>query len=366
MEEASRRLCYVMPEYDAKSHTHFAYLGEFVAALGKKYDLTLIVERGGLPSRSWNYARGAVAGSGFFGAPRLFLLLFGARLRGVRDFYVHYSFAAAFLASCLTRVLGGRVFYWNCGLPWQYRRGYLRERFERSTYRLITHLVTGTEGMKKLYAKHYSLALESIKVMPNWINAARVDELISAARGRDIRSELGIPREAKLLLFVHRLSERKGANYLPEILAALDERYYLAVIGDGPERAALEKRFAESGLVGRVRFLGWKPQNELAAYYLAADVFLMPSNEEGSPHVLLEAMAYGVPFAASNVGGVPEIAPPELRFLVVPVGDVPAFVGVIRAVFDHSVGEIAAIEREWVKKYSLENSLAIFGSFLAE
>ncbi|MEK7520884.1 MAG: glycosyltransferase family 4 protein [Patescibacteria group bacterium] len=351
------KLCYILPEYDPRSHTHFAYLPGFIREISKDFAVFLVIEKGERPPDDWGCRRIWVARFSFPPVKwcELHCRLLYARLWGCRDFYVHYSFGSAFLASTIVKVCGGRVFYWNCGLPWQYRRGFLRETFERLTYRLISFLVTGTEELKKQYAAHYRLSPEKIKVMPNWIDLREVENRRAAFGGAaQLRGELAVRAGQKVVLFAHRLSRRKGAHYLPEILDKLrDENAVLLIAGDGPEGESVKAEMENRGLKDFARFLGWVPNSELAGYYSLADVFIMPSEEEGFPRVLLEAMAFGVPFVAFDAGSAREIIPPALGDFVVPAGDVAVFAGRIAEVLKKDAAEIRAVEKEWVKKFDL-------------
>jgi glycosyltransferase involved in cell wall biosynthesis len=81
----------------------------------------------------------------------------------------------------------------------------------------------------------------------------------------------------------------------------------LTLVGDGPDRPLLERLAAECGLAGRVRFEGWKTQDELQAIYAAADAFVFSSFAEGIPVALMEAMAMGLPCVAPWLAGIPEL-----------------------------------------------------------
>jgi glycosyltransferase involved in cell wall biosynthesis len=116
-----------------------------------------------------------------------------------------------------------------------------------------------------------------------------------------VRLSGGVP-DGPLLLYVGRLSPEKGLDTLGEILDAVPEAR-LALVGDGPARAALERRYAGR----RVHFTGFLRGEELAAAYASADVFLMPSTTETLGFVVLEAMASGCPVVAARAGGVPEL-----------------------------------------------------------
>ncbi len=320
------KLCFIIPEYDRETPTHFSYLYDFIEKISEGFDIFLIAERGrGNPPKGVNrfYIQK-------FQHPVLRVLeneimIERARLAGYKTFYVHYSFLSAYHASIITRFWGGEVFYWNCGEPWKYKRGLIRNLFERAVYKLVHFLVTGTEGLKKKYAEYYGLSSEKIKVMSNWIDVSKIFRSATDVR-IDLKISLDIPATSKVILFVHRLSKRKGAHYLPEILNELkDENAVMVIIGDGPERKDIESRVKNYELWSRARFCGWVPQKDLARYFSIADVFIMPSDEEGFPHVLLEAMAYGVPFAAFDVGGVREIIPDQALEYVTPSGDVKLF-----------------------------------------
>lgn len=86
----------------------------------------------------------------------------------------------------------------------------------------------------------------------------------------------------------------------------------LSIVGDGKHRPELEKRAAALGLTERVRFLGQLPAGEAVREQLdRADLFVLPSRQEGLPRAMVEAMARGLPCIGSTVGGIPELLPPE-------------------------------------------------------
>lgn len=115
----------------------------------------------------------------------------------------------------------------------------------------------------------------------------------------------------KTVLFVGRLAEKKGVKYLIEAMQWVDAR--LLIVGDGPLRETLLRETRDLGLTGRIQFLGALSHAELPAVYAAADVFAAPSvtardqDREGFGLVLLEAMASGLPVAASRSGGIPDL-----------------------------------------------------------
>lgn len=119
------------------------------------------------------------------------------------------------------------------------------------------------------------------------------------------RLRLPPPGEEPVLLFVGNLVPLKRCHLCIEALAELP-RGRLMIAGAGPERPRLEALADRLGVGGRVRFLGRLSQGELAPWYGAADALLLPSEREGLPNVVMEAMACGTPVVASHLPGTAE------------------------------------------------------------
>jgi glycosyltransferase involved in cell wall biosynthesis len=357
-----KKICFVLPEY-ARA-THFQYVAEFVEGLAEHADVFLVIEKGELPEESKVTHR--VRQIFQFPLLRFFeigWILFCARLRGYRVQYVHYSFSAAFWSSIITRASGGTTYYWNAGLPWLYQRPRHREFFERLVYKLIGRLVTGADAIVEGYAEYYGISNNKIIVIPNWIDGEEVKRKTSEVDRATFRSKLNISLDAPIVLFVHRLAKRKGAHLLPEVLATLPSQTVLVVVGDGPERENIVREFERRGLSARVRMEGAVAQSSVIKYFAIADVFLLPSEEEGCPHVLLEALAAGVPYAAFAVGGVREMTPEKLLPYVAQAGDTKALIAATNDLIALSPSvreEVISEEREWVKQYRKEAILKRF------
>lgn len=126
------------------------------------------------------------------------------------------------------------------------------------------------------------------------------------------RTSLGLDPSTPMLLTVGNLVWIKGIDILLESLALPPMRdipWCWVHLGDGPARSALERQIHLLGLADRCRFVGRVEHDVLPRWYRAADLQVLPSRSEGIPNVLTEGMACGLPFVASDVGGVPEIAP---------------------------------------------------------
>ena len=119
--------------------------------------------------------------------------------------------------------------------------------------------------------------------------------------------------------FLGRYGRAKGIYRLLEIWPELPQSMHLEFFGHGPERAALEREIHNRGLARRVRVNGgWRDSDELRRIMANVDLVVLPSETEGLPVVLLEAMAHGVPFVATDVGAVRTLAEENPDVLVVP------------------------------------------------
>lgn len=138
------------------------------------------------------------------------------------------------------------------------------------------------------------------------------------------------PDGRPVVLTIARLSYEKGVEVLIEAAALLRRTHptvRVVVIGEGPQRAALEQRIARLGPGDVVRLAGFTPHVWEALS--AADVFCLPSHSEGLPNALLEAMAVGRPVVATRVGGVPEVVAQGIDGLLTPPGDAAAMAAAI-------------------------------------
>lgn len=251
-------------------------------------------------------------------------IIIRARLRGTTVFYIHYSFLSVITAGLITKILGGRVLYWNAGMPWLYKRSWAEETYQKFAYKLIDTLVTGAEALRPGYGKAYGIKPEHITVIPNWIdlNDCYPDEKVK----QEVKALYNIPAEAPVLLFVQKHATRKGAQFVPEILDLItNKNTHLIMAGNGPLYDSIKGEFAKRNLSDRAHMIGSVPRVIISKLYQTADVYLLPSEEEGSPHALIEALAYGVPSVVSDVGGVRETMTEELSAWVVQYGATVAF-----------------------------------------
>jgi glycosyltransferase involved in cell wall biosynthesis len=139
--------------------------------------------------------------------------------------------------------------------------------------------------------------------------------------------------EPGTFVYVGRLASQKG---LPIALAALVEvrDARLLVVGEGPERGALEQLAGELHLDGRVTFAGSRSREDVLRALAGARAAVLPSLWENLPHAAVEALSVGTPVVATTVGGVPEVVHDDQNGLLVPPGDVQALAAAFRRVLD--------------------------------
>ena len=186
--------------------------------------------------------------------------------------------------------------------------------------RMDLHLAVA-EVQKRYLADVEGIPEERIRVIYNGVDAqvyhpAAPDERVAA------RALLGIPATGTVLMAVGSLKPLKGMDVLlraaaPELRTGDDVR--LVLVGEGPDRAALEGLARELGVGDRAVFAGLR--DDVETMLRAADLLVLPSHTEALPTVILEAMATGLPVVATRVGGVPELVEPDRSAVLVPPGD---------------------------------------------
>lgn len=151
-------------------------------------------------------------------------------------------------------------------------------------------------------------------------NSIRPEQAASAEEAQAFRKRFGIAEDERITLAIGRLSSEKAhidlIHAFRHLLDAHPEiKARLVIVGDGPERGRLEAAAGALGLGERIVFAG--QLSDVRPCYRAADALALPSHSEGSPYVLLEAMAAGLPIVATAVGGVPEMVEDQASALLV-------------------------------------------------
>jgi glycosyltransferase involved in cell wall biosynthesis len=193
-----------------------------------------------------------------------------------------------------------------------------------------------------------------VQVIGNGIDLSKFVPLPRA----EARARLKLPLDAKILVTVGTLVERKGFHRVIEVMPALIGRFpnlhYLIVGGSGPEgndSVKLQSQVSALGLEQHVHFLGPVDPERLHEPLSAADLFVLASSYEGWANVLLEAMACGIPVIATDVGGNGQVVNSKELGQIVPFGDSAALEAALRQAleqnWDHSAIRAVAEANSW-------------------
>jgi glycogen synthase len=166
-------------------------------------------------------------------------------------------------------------------------------------------------------------------------------------------SGVGKPR----VLFVGRLAPQKGVGTLVEAAGLLeDPGAQILLVGDGPERKALERESERIGVADRLHFVGFFAHDRLPAALAHADLLILPSLYEELGTVLLEAMQAALPIVASKTGGIPYVIEDGVNGLLVPPGEPEALAHTIdRLLADRDLArQLSEGAQQRVKDYDWE------------
>jgi glycosyltransferase involved in cell wall biosynthesis len=220
----------------------------------------------------------------------------------------------------------------------------------------LNDLAVGTQTLKdadKIIAvsdatKQYVLSLgakpNKVVVLHNGVDLAKFKPL--AGKREETRRKLGIPKDAVVALTVRRLVYKNGVDTLIEsanIAVKKNPKIIFLVVGKGPDMNSVQMKIEQLGIEKNFRLAGFVKDEELPAHYNAADMFVLPSKSgEGLPLVALEAMACGLPVAATDVGGIREILMDNYGKLVPPNKPEP----LAKAVLDFAVTDFSPRKAE--------------------
>jgi teichuronic acid biosynthesis glycosyltransferase TuaC len=267
--------------------------------------------------------------------PTLIRLRRGFRFQVIDAHFVYPEGLAAALAGLVLRVpvtitLRGML---PLLVPFRLRRPQLRFALRRAA-----RVIAVSESLKR-DAVALGVPAEKVRVIGNGIDP----QVFRPSDRTEARWSLGLPEHGPLLVSVGTLAPRKGFHLVMEAMARLTGRWptlrFAVVGGDGAE-GAMEKDLralaARLEIADRVIFAGSRKSEELAAWYGAADLFVLATAHEGCPNVVLEALACGTPVVATPVGNIPEL-----------LGSPGVGVLVERTVESIAAGIDAALSRGW-------------------
>jgi glycosyltransferase involved in cell wall biosynthesis len=195
-------------------------------------------------------------------------------------------------------------------------------KLEEEAAKNATIVVTISNYSLEKIQKYYGVAQSKVRIVPNGVDIEKFKPMDT----KEVRQQFGLGNEP-CVLFVGSLIPRKGLPFLVEaakkVVRAQSDTTFL-IVGDGPLRNQLYDSLRTANLSGSFKFLGNVKDKVLPAIYNCADVFVLPSIQEGQGIVLLESQASGKPVVAFDIGGVNEAIQNKVTGLLVNQGDVDA------------------------------------------
>jgi len=266
---------------------------------------------------------------------------------------LHYHSSHAITIGTLASFLAGRrpaVLTRRVSFPMK-RNPIARLKY---TFR-IDHLIAVADGIRWIMMAE-GIAPDRVSVIHSGIDLSRYDGA-EPDRPR-LAQELGIAADAFLVGAIGHLAPHKGHAVLLEALAGIAphlDSLRLIVIGDGEERARLETIAAAGPMAGRTLFAGFR--TDVPWILASLDLLVLPSlSGEGSPAVVKEAMASGVPVVASDLDGIREIVEDGTEAILVPAGDAERLARAVQkiAAAPGLRAELTARGRERVREFSMD------------
>jgi glycosyltransferase involved in cell wall biosynthesis len=234
--------------------------------------------------------------------------------------------------TALTRLFypGVRAIYRNIDIASFWARNRFKAWMVKQFLRGIHAVASVSQVSRDDFRALYKLPTEKVVAIVNGVDLTPYRNLEIDEARRRVRDKLGISENDIILISVGSLCYQKNQEELFKLLMELKQPCpHLFLVGDGPKRQEFEKIVNDSGLEKQVSFLG--VQTDVASYFAASDIFVLPSRTEGMPAVLIEAGAAGLPSVAYDVGGVKEVISQGITGTVVPARDHEGFKSALNA-----------------------------------
>jgi len=209
------------------------------------------------------------------------------------------------------------------------------DEFQRNRYPIhaqsILRSIVARCSHKVITPSHYLR-----KIVEGWgVNPDQIEVIYNALEPINGIPPMRLPPFAgATVITVARLVTWKGIDRVIKAVSLIAD-CRLIIVGDGPERTSLENLATDLRIAERVIFTGQVSRQTVLEYLKASDIFVLNSTYEGLPHIVLEAMAVGVPVIATDVGGTGEVVKHEVNGLLIPPHDDEALRGAIKRMLEN-------------------------------
>jgi teichuronic acid biosynthesis glycosyltransferase TuaC len=203
----------------------------------------------------------------------------------------------------------------------QYFRSYFGRKLSLWAVSRADAVIAVSSSLRAIVADDYGAEGANFEIIPNGVDVTR----FAPVPRREAEKPLRLQAEARRILYVGAITQRKGLDYLLRGFAALlresQEPVQLILVGEGEYERQATLLARELGIAGHVVFVGKRPNDEIPLWINASDLLVLPSLGEGFGVVLIEAMACGKPVVATACGGPEDIVTPQTGILVPPADE---------------------------------------------
>lgn len=268
--------------------------------------------------------------------------------------------------------LVSRIAAWRAGVPIRLAGHRVAERektwhlwLDRLTKSLVKKHVCVSEGVAEHLRRHLAIDDSQTVVIPNGI-----DPNTKVANDHRLHEQLGLPDGCRIVIAVGRLQRQKGFDLLIDAFQDVSRRWndvHLAIVGEGPERAVLERQIESLHCSSSVTLLGYR--TDVPELIAEADVFVLSSRWEGMPNVVMQAMLNGTPVVATRVEGITELIEQGRSGLVVELNQAgPLASAIIRILADAEFAKQVADHAQRVIEthFTWEQSAQMYETLFSE
>lgn len=367
-----KKMIYILNSYSSKSAQHFYHVINLLSEIAKSgVEVVLIIEKADEePVIDAGIKVVVQKEHGVKRAVELFKLVRKYVNEGYNKTFVRISLNASVIAILASIGKKSEVYFWQSGDNLTYdrqKKGLDKVHWYLTNYSKLwftktfgDYFVTGPETMVKYYEDELHVAHKKMVCLYNDIDINRFVKGTHEDKIK-LRKELNLPEDAKIVLFIHRLTPvKRFSNFIPAIAEnenARKNNVYYVVIGGGPEEELVKRNVNNSPYKDRIKLLGARPNAEVQKFYAGSDVFVNPSYSEGFPRVVIEAMSAGLPVVVTDVGGTKDILPEEQKEYLLDKDDVNGFrEKIIELIMStDKCQELSKINKKYVERYSTVN-----------
>ncbi len=339
------KLIFVLNHFAHNSSSHFYHIIHLLETLARKgVEIALIIEK------CEDKPLLTVPAIRIFpiNRPKLIRFLYLSYLlkklhdQGFDRVFTRISWPAAIVSILVAFFTGQKTYYWQStqgsheyyhALPrgWKKFRQWLKSELPfRFIKKHITYFVTGPESMRRYYHLSLGVRWSKIIILYNDVDLQRFKP-VDVSRKKLLRNKWNVSESATVFLFVHRFSPvRKTRFYFPYMTDEFfkwnpngDCIFFFA--GGGPEKSKLQSVLSGKPYADKVIFADDVPNAAIHELYQMSDIFIQPSQAEGFPRTLIEAMACGLPVVATAAGGVRDVMGRRQQTYIVEPDDLIGF-----------------------------------------